>query len=175
MSDRAVPNAKMTSLGLYLTAKQAYEKWMANPEQVNILDVRTPEEYLYVGHAEMAWNIPLALQSYQWDAGGRSLLYKPNPDFLAAAKELFKASELLLVMCRSGGRSAKAVDLLAQNGFGRVYNIVDGMEGDAVDDPDSVYRGKRLKNGWKNSGLPWTYGLDPKRMCLPSAPAERRG
>ena len=24
-----------------------------------------------------------------------------------------------------------------------------------------------MKNGWKNSGLPWTYDLDPGHMALP--------
>jgi len=36
------------------------------------------------------------------------------------------------------------------------YNIIDGREGDTVDDPGNVNRGKRMKNGWKNSGSPWT-------------------
>ncbi len=42
------------------------------------------------------------------------------------------------------------------------------MEGDLVDDPNSVYAGKRMVNGWKNSGLPWTYKVDPKLMKLPN-------
>jgi hypothetical protein len=41
------------------------------------------------------------------------------------------------------------------------------MEGDVVKDPDSVFRGQRLVNGWKNAGLPWTYRADPERMVLP--------
>jgi len=41
------------------------------------------------------------------------------------------------------------------------------MEGDTVEDPDSVFVGQRLKNGWKNSGCPWTYKLTPERMVLP--------
>ena len=52
--DRKVPEKKQTSLGLYLTAKEAFEKWKAEPKQVKVLDVRTPEEYIFVGHAEMA-------------------------------------------------------------------------------------------------------------------------
>jgi rhodanese-related sulfurtransferase len=168
-----LPKGKQTSLGLYLTARQAYEQWTTNSETVKILDVRTPEEYLFVGHPEMAWNVPLALLAYQWDNSGRSLLTKPNPDFLGLAKEVFKISDTLIVMCRSGGRSAKATDLLAQAGFKQVYNMIDGMEGDAVNDPESAYLGKRLKNGWKNSGLPWTYDLDPKLMRLPKTAANR--
>ena len=75
--------------------------------------------------------------------------------------------DTLMVMCRSGGRSAIAVNLLAQAGFRNVYQIIDGMEGDSVDDPDSVFQGQRLVNGWKNSGLPWTYKIDPARLVLP--------
>jgi hypothetical protein len=40
------------------------------------------------------------------------------------------------------------------------------MEGDLVADADSVFLGQRLKNGWKNSGCPWTYKLVPDRMLL---------
>jgi hypothetical protein len=35
------------------------------------------------------------------------------------------------------------------------------MEGDMDD-------GKRTKNGWKNADLPWTYEVDPERICLPA-------
>ena len=54
-----LPKVKQTVLGLYVTAKEAYEKWQADPEKVMIIDVRTPEEYLFVGHPTMAWNIPV--------------------------------------------------------------------------------------------------------------------
>jgi rhodanese-related sulfurtransferase len=167
-----VPKEKQTSLGLYLTAKDAYEKWKADPKQVKIVDVRTPEEYVYIGHPAMALNVPVKLQVYQWDATGRKLPMKANPDFVARAKELFKPSDTLLVMCRSGGRSSQAVNQLSEAGFKQVYNIIDGMEGDVVKDSESVYDGQRMKNGWKNSSLPWTYDLDPEKMSLPTAQKE---
>ncbi len=167
-SQRILPRGKQTKLGLYLTAREAYEKWKADPEKVKILDVRTPEEYIFVGHPAMAWNIPLKMLVYQQDARGSKLLMKSNPQFVTQVKELFKPSDTLLVICRSGGRSAQAVNLLAEAGFTRVYTITDGMEGDVVDDPESVFYGKRMKNGWKNSGLPWTYDLEPGKMHLPA-------
>ena len=68
-------------------------------------------------------------------------------------------------MCRSGGRSAMAVNQLAADGFKNVYNITDGFEGDKVEDPESVFFGKRMRNGWKNSA-PWTYGIDPEKIIL---------
>lgn len=39
-SNHQVPEKKQTSLGLYVTAKEAYEMWKTGPERVNILDVR---------------------------------------------------------------------------------------------------------------------------------------
>jgi hypothetical protein len=60
-----LPEEKETTLGLYMTAKEACEKWKAAPDEVKVLDVRFPEEYVFVGHAEMAWNIPVALISYE--------------------------------------------------------------------------------------------------------------
>jgi rhodanese-related sulfurtransferase len=93
---------------------------------------------------------------------------KPNPDFVSQVKGLFKPDDTLLVICRSGGRSAKAVDLLAQAGFKQAWNIVEGVEGDLVEDPASPSFGKRTKNGWKNAGLPWNYDLDPAKMRLPA-------
>lgn len=166
-SHEQLPPEKQTSLGLYVTSKEAFEMWKANPDKIRILDVRTPEEYIFVGHAEMALNIPLATQTYAWDPEKKDFRMKPNPDFLAAVQKMASPDMTLLVMCRSGGRSAMAVNQLAAAGYTRVYNITDGMEGDLVKDKDSPYLGQRMKNGWKNSGLPWTYALDPDRMILP--------
>jgi rhodanese-related sulfurtransferase len=162
------PTEKQTTLGLYVTAREAYEKWKAAPSKVTIIDVRTPEEFIFIGHADMAQNIPVAAQTYQWDAEKKYFKMQPLPDFVSRVKKVAKPDDTLMVMCRSGGRSALAVNALGQAGFKNVYNITDGMEGDAVKDPDSVFRGQRLVNGWKNSGLPWTYHIDPKRMVLPS-------
>jgi rhodanese-related sulfurtransferase len=162
-----VPKGKQTVLTLYVTAKEAYEKWKADPEKVKILDVRTPEEFLFVGHPAMAWKIPVAAQTYEWDAAKGQFPMKLLPDFVARVNDVAKPDDTILVMCRSGGRSAMAVNLLAQAGYRHVYNIIDGMEGDTVEDPASVFLGQRLKNGWKHSGCPWTYKLTPERMVLP--------
>jgi rhodanese-related sulfurtransferase len=158
---------KQTALGLYLTSKEAYAKWQAEPDKIKIIDVRTPEEYLFVGHFAMAWKIPLSAQSYEWDAGKNHYPMKPLPDFVARVSTVAKHGDTLLVTCRSGGRSAMAVNALAKAGFTNVYNITDGVEGDEVEDPNSVFVGQRLVNGWKNSGCPWTYKLTPERMILP--------
>jgi len=161
-----LPKEKQTTLELYVTAMEAYHKWKANPEKVMILDVRTPEEYLYIGHAEMAWNIPLLFQTYNWDAERGYFSMKPNTEFISLIKTVFQSGDTILVTCRSGGRSAMAVNRLADAGFKNVYNITDGFEGDLVNDPASVYNGQRMVNGWKNSGLPYTYKIDPNLMVI---------
>jgi len=166
----SIPKEKQTALGLYVTAKEAYEKWKAEPEKVKILDVRTPEEFLFVGHPEMAWKIPVAAQSYEWDAKKKQFPLKPLPDFASRVSQVAKPGDTLMAMCRSGGRSAIAVNFLAKAGFKNVYNIIDGMEGDANGDSDSVAQAQPLKDGWKNSGCPWTKKLTPERMVLPKTP-----
>ena len=168
--EASLPEAKRTSLGLYVTAREAYAKWQAAPEEVMILDARTPEEYLFVGHPTMAWKIPVISQSYEWDAQQGKFPMRLLEDFVARVNEVAKPEFTIMVMCRSGGRSAIAVNLLAQAGFKNVYNIVDGMEGDLNGDSESIAQGKHAANGWKNSGCPWTKKLTPERTVLSSAP-----
>jgi rhodanese-related sulfurtransferase len=164
-----IPQGKQTVLGLYVTAKEAYEKWQAAPEKVKILDVRTPEEFLFVGHPPMAWKIPVAVQSYEWDEQKKQFPMSPLPDFAARVGEVARPDDTIMVMCRSGGRSAIAANMLAKDGFRNVYNIIDGMEGDANADSDTVAQSQPLMDGWKNSGCPWTKKLTPERMVLPKA------
>ncbi len=164
-----LPKEKQTVLGLYVTAKEAYEKWQAAPDQVKILDVRTPEEFLFVGSPDMAWKIPVIAQSYEWDAEKGKFPMKLLPDFVTRVQSVAKPEDTIMVTCRSGGRSAIACNLLAQAGFKNVHNIIDGMEGDANGDSGSVAQAQPLKDGWKNSGCPWTKKLTPERMVLPKA------
>jgi len=164
----SLPKRKQTSLGLYVTAKEAYEKWKAAPDKVKVIDVRTPEEYAFVGHPEMAWNIPFAFVTYQRKNGKTEYGPTMNPDFVAEVKTIAKPNDILLVTCRSGDRSARAVDMLAAAGFTNAYTVVDGVEGDKVTDPENVFYGKRMKNGWKNSA-PWIYTIDPEKIILEEA------
>ena len=71
---------------------------------------------------------------------------------------------MVSITCRSGGRSAIACNLLAQAGFTKVHNIIDGVEGDGHGDSESTPQG-----GWKYSGCPWTKKLTPERLLLPEA------
>ena len=163
--ENKLPERKQTTLGLYVTAAQAYEKWKTAPDKVTLIDVRTPEEYAFVGHPDKAWNVPFAFVTYQRKGGKTEYGPKMNPDFVAEVKKLAGPTDTVLLMCRSGDRSAKAVNMLAEAGFKNVYTVIDGFEGDKVKDPESVFHGKRMRNGWKNSA-PWVYDIDPEKIIL---------
>jgi len=74
-----LPKEKQTVLGLYVTAQQAYEKWKAASEKVKILDVRTPEEFLFVGHCPKGHPGALTAKRPTQDADvGRRLSGRPR-------------------------------------------------------------------------------------------------
>ena len=162
-----IPKDKQTTLGLYVTAKEAYDLWQKDQQKIKIIDSRTPEEYAYIGHAPMAVNIPNQFMTYAWDEKKKAYVMKDNPNFVKEVQKRFAKDDTILVMCRSGQRSAPAVNLLAKAGFTKVYQIPEGFEGDKVNDPQSPNKGKRMKNGWRISNLPWTYDLDVNLIYLP--------
>ncbi|MBY5345058.1 rhodanese-like domain-containing protein [Rhizobium leguminosarum] len=169
-----VPKSNQTILGLYVTPREAYEMWKADREGVTILDVRTLEEYVFVGHPEKARNVPLSFPVFkrvadvptQAGAAGPppGFKVKPNPDFVSAVQKVCAPTDKILVLCGSGGRAAMAVNTLAQAGFTNVYNVLNGFEGEMVTDRTSADFGKSMKNGWKDAGLPWGRNLDPDLM-----------
>ena len=161
-ADPSIPEKKQTVLGLYLTAREAYVKWHTDKANIKILDVRTPGEYIFVGHAPMAVNIPIRFLAPKVDAASGKPRMPLNDNFIEEVRKRFQPADTIFVMCRSGGRSAAAVNTLDKAAYNQVYNIVDGFEGDALSVPGSYNNGRRIVNGWKNAGLPWTYTLDPQ-------------
>ena len=147
--------------GADVSAGTAYELWNADPDGVTILDVRTRAEYALVGHPPMAHNIPLAFWSGRFDAARGDYRMEQNPDFLEQVKKRIDATDRVLVLCRSGQRSGFAASLLQRAGFERVHNIADGFEGRIVADSGGLITGNPSKDGWKQSGAPWTYELAP--------------
>jgi rhodanese-related sulfurtransferase len=170
LGQTSIPKQKQTVLELYVTAKEAYEMWQTDKNKIKILDVRTPEEYIFVGHAPMAHNIPFQLFNYKMAVQTKGPLMLANPNFIAEVGRKFKKSDIILVICRSGNRSAAAVNAMASAGFKTAYSVTDGFEGDRIKDPSSYFNGKRLKNGWKNSGVPWTDKLNAEFIYIPSGP-----
>lgn len=126
----------------YAGSVSPQEAWaLASAGAALIVDVRTAEEYKYVGHVPGS---PLV----QWQSG--AALVK-NPRF---AKELAAKAgkdEPILLLCRSGKRSAAAAEAATRAGFQRVFNIREGFEGDISPDGQRGTQG-----GWRHRGLPWT-------------------
>ena len=162
---------KQTRLGLYMTAEQAYEHTMSNMDRTLFIDIRTPSELNYLGAATvMDVHVPIAfMDSTGWNDKKHRYLRAENKNFVADIEARLKQKGLtkddtVILMCRSGKRSAKGVDMLAAAGFTRAYSVVDSYEGDKV--KEGKNNGQRTVNGWKNSGLPWTYSLDKDLMYI---------
>ena len=129
LAGTSLPQSKQTVLGLYLTAKEAFGKWHGSSEKVVILDVRTQEEYIFVGHAPMARNIPVRVLNQELTANKRRPVMESNPNFVSQVRRYYKVSDTILIMCRSGGRSALAVNLLGEAGFKKVtISLMDSRE-----------------------------------------------
>ena len=102
-SDQHLPKSKQTSLGLYVTALEAYEMWKADPDRIKIIDVRTPEEYGFIGHPDQAWNIPLAFVTYRRQKGLTIYGPKWNPSFVEEVRtSLLAESSGWRIALRSG-------------------------------------------------------------------------
>jgi len=166
----AVPAAKRTKIGQYLSAQEAASFVEKKPSNVLFLDLRTPAEVAFLGMAASAdANVPYMIEPEfrTWDSAKANFKLENNPDFLPEVRRRLAAKKLaadapIVLMCRSGDRSAAAANLLAEAGFKNVYSVVDGYEGDlATEGPKA---GQRAVNGWKNAGLPWSYKLDKAKM-----------
>ncbi|WP_018410361.1 rhodanese-like domain-containing protein [Methyloversatilis thermotolerans] len=163
-----VAKERRTVLERYLTASEAHAMVSANRSRVLFIDVRTQAEVSYVGIPEgLDANIPFLLIDFDhFDSKKRSYTLHRNPDFLRAIEARLKARGLdrdadIVLICRSGDRTTQAVNVLAAAGFTRVWNVVDGFEGDLAN-------GRRNLNGWKNAGLPWTYRLEADQAWTPA-------
>ncbi|MBK7614283.1 MAG: hypothetical protein KA375_02915 [Vitreoscilla sp.] len=164
-----VPEPKRSKPGLYLEAVDVPAFIQANggAEKVLFLDLRTRAEAMFVGMASpVDALVPLVeLQEImsEWDAKRSAYKLDPVQDFVPEvgrrlqAKGLTKADTVVLI-CRSGDRSARAATRLAEEGYAKVYSVVDGFEG------DMSAEGRRNVNGWKNASLPWGYKLDKAKM-----------
>ncbi len=162
--------ARQTSWGLYLTAKEAFDMKTARGDEVLFVDVREPVEIMFTGFTDVVdVNVPfLMVNPSEWHPKKPVLKMEKNPAFAnmiaaeMAARGMDETTPVIL-MCRSGGsRGAPSATALEGLGLEEVYVVVDGFEGSTV--KGHVSGPWRLKNGWKNSGLPWSYALDPDKI-----------
>ncbi len=158
-----VPNKKKTSLNLYMTAKGA-DAYLKKHKEAILIDVRTPEETMFVGMAtKAAKNIPFMFVDHsKYSTKKKRYTMKRNVNFVKEADKFLKSKDLdefstIIFICRSGSRSSKAVNALAEAGYDNIYTVIDGFEG------DKNKKGQRTVNGWKNAGLPWSYKIAPEK------------
>jgi rhodanese-related sulfurtransferase len=106
-----------------------------------LVDVRSAEERKFVGHVPDSVHVP-------W-ATGTALTRNPRFVRELEAKAGGKDRTVLL-LCRSGKRSALAAEAAAKAGFTHVFNVLEGFEGEL----DALgHRGG--SDGWRFRGLPW--------------------
>ncbi|MBB4196665.1 rhodanese-related sulfurtransferase [Rhodoblastus sphagnicola] len=163
-----LPEGKQTNLGLYLSAPEAFKMKSEGGAGVLFIDIRTKGEIQFVGAPTVIdQNIPFMEidNPARWDQRSNRYAMSLNPDFVGAVAALAARANLgkgdpIILMCRSGDRSARAVNVLQQAGYAKVYSVVDGFEGDVSP------AGRRELNGWKNADLPWSYKISESQAYI---------
>lgn len=105
-----------------------------------LVDVRSAEERTFVGQVPQS-------QHVAW-ATGTSLTR--NPRFVRELESRVKKDAVLLLLCRSGKRSALAAEAAAKAGFEHVFNVREGFEGEL-----DARQQRGTADGWRFHGLPW--------------------
>ncbi len=106
-----------------------------------LVDVRSNEERVFVGRVPNAPHVA-------W-ATGTALTR--NPRFVRELEAKAGGKDaVLLLLCRSGFRSAAAAEAATKAGFASVFNVAQGFEGDLDEAGQRGHRG-----GWRWHGLPW--------------------
>ena len=113
------------------------KNFMNNNKNVELLDVRTQEEWDNIGTPD---GEKLGLKTH-FITIVRSPDPAANKEFIEEVKKVIDLNNDLLVMCKAGGRSMMASQLLSQEKINCI-NVSDGFEGNG-EDP-----------GWKNEGSP---------------------
>jgi len=129
-----------------VSPKTAWEMLSEDPG-AKLVDVRTDAEWKYVGVPDVSGlgkrTITIAWKSFpDMDL---------NQGFVREVEDAgVKPDDTVLLLCRSGQRSAAAAQALTEQGYAKAYNVAEGFEGDK---DEQGHRGSR--NGWKVHGLPW--------------------
>src|SRR5262249_53403756 len=124
----------------YAGAVTPPEAWqLVQQGAATLIDVRTEPEYKFVGHAPGSANV-------EWHGEDTA----PREKFVQALRERVGLETPVLLICRSAVRSRAAASVAAAAGFARVYNVLEGFEGQI----DSSRQRGHI-NGWRRAGLPW--------------------
>lgn len=105
-----------------------------------LVDVRSTEERKFVGHVPGSLHVA-------W-ATGTSLTR--NPRFARELEAKTGKEAVVLLLCRSGKRSALAAEAATKAGLANVFNVNEGFEGEI-----DAQRHRGTGDGWRFRGLPW--------------------
>lgn len=108
--------------------------------QAVLVDVRSAEERAFVGYVPDSIHVA-------W-ATGTSLTR--NPRFVRELEAKTGKDKTILLLCRSGKRSALAAEAAIKAGFSNVFNVLEGFEGELN---EHQHRGRT--DGWRYHKLPW--------------------
>ncbi len=122
-----------------ISPKEAVQILQSEPAAI-LIDVRSELEYMFVGHPVGAIHVPWQ-DGPDWDI---------NPHFVSQVRKLAGKERPVLLICRSGVRSAEAGRQLETEGWQHVYNILHGFEGELDE-----HHHRSTLNGWRHEGLPW--------------------
>jgi rhodanese-related sulfurtransferase len=138
--DRAVHQARAANLP-YAGSVAPVDAWtLVKAGRAVLVDVRTNEERKFVGYVPGSVHVA-------W-ATGTSL--NRNPRFLRELEAKVGKDDVVLLLCRSGKRSALAAEAATRIGFTHVFNVLEGFEGDL---DENNRRG--AQGGWRLHGLEW--------------------
>ena len=113
------------------------KKFISENKDIELLDVRTQEEWDNIGTPD---GEKLGLKTH-FITIVRSPDPAANKEFIEEVKKVIDLNNDLLVMCKAGGRSMMASQLLSQEKINCI-NVSDGFEGNGED------------AGWKSENLP---------------------
>ncbi len=113
------------------------------------VDVRSEAEFER-GHPTGAFNVPL-----MHFVPGQGMT--ANSEFMAVFAGSFEHEAKLLVGCKSGGRSARAAQMLVEAGFVEVVDVRAGFSG------ETNQVGETVCAGWEARGLPCSTVAEPGR------------
>lgn len=134
--ERAEHDALLYAGGV--TPEQAWA--LVSAGEAVLVDVRTAEERKFVGHVPGSVHVA-------W-ATGTSMTR--NPRFVKELETRVGKDLVILLLCRSGKRSAAAAEAAAKAGFRHVFNVLEGFEGELNGDGQ-----RRNSGGWVVRSLPW--------------------
>ncbi len=119
-----------------------------------LIDVRTRSEWAFVGLPDLS-SLGKRVLTVEWQTFPDNRVDAQFAERLAAALTTAGAGKTdeLLFICRSGGRSRMAAEVMAEAGYRHCRNVAEGFEGPL---DDRRHRGHVA--GWKSAGLPWVQG-----------------